>query len=79
MFNHILTLSLCIQETPKWVLLQTVKTQMKLHIMWHFISVYTGCRGKKIFRQKIQYNLTLLDIYNGPSQVHCIKPEGRIH
>ena len=25
-------LTLCIQETPKWVLLQTVKTQMKRSI-----------------------------------------------
>ena len=25
------------------------------------------------------YNLRPLNIYNGPFQVHCIKPEGRIH
>ena len=32
----------CIRETPKRVLLQTVKTQMKCSIMLHFIRVYTG-------------------------------------
>ena len=30
-------------ETPKWVLLQTVKTQMKCCIMRYFIRVYTVC------------------------------------
>ena len=25
------------------------------------------------------YKLTPLDMYNGRSQVYCIKPEGRIH
>ena len=25
------------------------------------------------------YNLTRLDIYNGPPKVNCIKPEGRIY
>ena len=25
------------------------------------------------------YNLWHLDIYNGPTHVYCIKPEGRIH
>ena len=30
-------------ETPKWVLLQTVKTQMKCRIMRHFIRVYIVC------------------------------------
>ena len=38
---------------------------------------------KKIFRQKIQYLktnyiLTPLDMYNGLSQVYCIKPEESI-
>ena len=33
----------CIQETPKQVLLQTVKTQMKCSIKLHFIRVYTVC------------------------------------
>ena len=27
-------------ETPKWVLWQTVKTQMKCHTMYHFNRVY---------------------------------------
>ena len=40
-------------------------------------------RQKKIIRQKntvffINYNLTSLDMYNGLSQVYCIKPEGGI-
>ena len=66
----------------KWVLLQTVKTQMKCSIMLHFIMVYTVCLGKKIFRQKtkntfLSYNLTPLDMYNGLFKVYCIKPEGR--
>ena len=39
-------LTLCMQETSKRVLLQTVKTQMKCRIlMWHFIRVYTVCQG----------------------------------
>ena len=40
------SITLCIQETPKWVLLQTVKTQMKCSIMLHFIRVYTVSTGK---------------------------------
>ena len=27
----------------------------------------------------LNHNLTPLDMYNGLSQVNCIKPEGRIH
>ena len=39
---------------------------------------------KKIFRPKNtiffeNYNLTPLDMYNGLSQVYCIKPKGKIH
>ena len=39
---------------------------------------------KKIFRQKNtiffeNYTLTHLDMYNGLSEVYCIKPEGRTH
>ena len=34
-------LTLCILETPKWVILQTVKAQIKCSIMFHFIRVYT--------------------------------------
>ena len=54
--------------------LQTVKTPMKSGSTL-FVKV------KKIFRQKNtifleNYNWTPLDIYNGLSQVYCIKPEG---
>ena len=51
-FGPSLFLTLCIRETPKQLLLQTVKTQVKCSIMLHFISVYTVCMVKKIFRQK---------------------------
>ena len=76
--------TLCIWETPKWVLLQTVKTQMKCHTMQHFIRAYTVCKGKKDLQTKIQYflkinSLTPLDMYNGISQLYCLKPEVRIH
>ena len=78
-----ISLTLCIRETPKWVLLQTVRTQMKCHILRHFIRVHTVCMGKKIFRQKNtilkKISPTPLDTYNGPSQVHFIKPVGRTH
>ena len=39
-FESIGDLTLCIQETPKRVLVQTVKTLMKCRIMGHFIRVY---------------------------------------
>ena len=32
-----------------------------------------------LLRQKLSCNLSPLNIYNGPSKVYCIKPEGRIH
>ena len=35
--------SLCILVAPKWVLWQTVKTQMKCSIMLHFIWICTVC------------------------------------
>ena len=44
-FSNLLNLS--IRESPKQVLLQTMKTQMKCSIMLHFIRVYTVCKGKK--------------------------------
>ena len=47
MLQHFHYLTLCILEAPKWVLLQTVKTQMKSSIMLHFIRVYTVCKDKK--------------------------------
>ena len=46
MNNHLLTH--CIRESHKRVLLQTLKTQMKCHILQHFIRVYT-VKVKKIF------------------------------
>ena len=54
---------------------------MKCSIMLHFIRVYTVCEGKKDLLTKecnilFNYNLTPLDIYNGLSQVYCLKPEG---
>ena len=71
-------------ETPKRVLLQTVKAKMKLH----FIRLYTACKDKTINRRRKRINFGFLflklqpdtlDMYNGLSQVHCINPEGRIH
>ena len=39
-------------ETTEWVLLQTVKTQVKGSIMLHFIRVNTICKGKKDLHTK---------------------------
>ena len=39
-------LTLYVPVTPKCVLRQSVKTQMKCHIMWHFIRTYTVCKEK---------------------------------
>ena len=58
---------------------------MKCHIMWQFIRVYTAKENKRCSDKK--YNILFLviinwhpfDMYNGLSQVYCIKPEGRIH
>ena len=72
--------TLCIMENPKRAPLQKAKTQMKCSIMLHFISVYTvkvkkrSSEKKQIFKND---NLTPLDMYNGLSQVYCIKPEGK--
>ena len=46
------SLTLCIWETPKQVLLQLMKTQMKCSIMLHFIRIYTICKGKKYLQAK---------------------------
>ena len=43
-------LTLCRPRTPTWVLWQTVKTQMKCHIVWHFIRVCT-VKTTLIFRE----------------------------
>ena len=71
------------EETPRLVLLQTSKTQMKCSIMLHFIRVLTVCKAKKDIQTNIifleNYNLTPLDMYNGLSEVYCIKPEGIIN
>ena len=70
--NQIVCLTLCIRETPKRVLLQIVKTQMKCSIMLHFIRVYTVCKGKKDLQTKNTIFLTFILIplcmYNGLSQ-----------
>ena len=52
--------------------------------MQHFIRVHTVYKDKNAFQTKNtiffeNYNLTPLDMYNGLSQVCCIKLEGRIH
>ena len=39
------SLTLCIRQPPKQVLLQTVKIQMKCSIMLHFIRFYTVCKS----------------------------------
>ena len=77
-----MSLALCIQETPKGVLFQTVKTQVKCCIMQHFIRVFTVCLSKKDLKTKNiiffeNYILPPLDMYNGLYRVYCIKPEGR--
>ena len=61
----------CSWETPKRVLLKTVKIQMKCSIMLHFIRVYTGCKDKKYLQTK-EYIIILeklkpdiLDMNNG--------------
>ena len=65
---------LYILKTPKLVLLQTMKTQMKGCIMRHFIRVYTVCKGKKRSSDKkkqyifLDYNLKPPDRYNGLCQ-----------
>ena len=47
-------LTLCIQETPKRVLLQTVKAQMKCSIMLHDAAFHQGlhCKRKKDLQAK---------------------------
>ena len=53
-------------------------------IMLHFIRSTLFVKIKKIFRKKNtlffeNYYLTPLDMYNGLSQVYCMKPEGIIY
>ena len=63
---------------PLQAFLQTVKTQMKCHIMQHFVRIYTVHVYVKISSDKIiQYFLYFKQIpldmcmYNGISQVYC--------
>ena len=63
---------------------QTVKTQMKCHIMWHFIWVCTVCKNKINLQWKkyiffLNDNLPSLNIYNGPSCIYCIRLYGKFH
>ena len=44
-YMYYILLTLCIPETLKPIILQTVKTQMKCSIMLHFFRVYTVCKG----------------------------------
>ena len=73
------TLYIC--ETPKRVFLKTERTQMKSFILSGYkLSV------KVNYLQTKEYNIFLKittcqqpDIYNGLTQVYCIKSEGRLH
>ena len=66
-------ITLCIRETAKWVLLLTVKTQMKCRIMQYLeCCIHQGLhccyfwKGKKYLQRKMQFkqnNLTPLDMY----------------
>ena len=51
--------------------------------MQHNAAFHQGlhCKGKKKREQYFfeNYKRTTLDMYNGLSQVYCIKPEERIH
>ena len=64
----------------KQVLLQPVKTQIKCHIMGHFIRAYTV--KVKIYSDKKyiiffkNYNMMPPDMYNGLSHIFCMKPVG---
>ena len=58
-------INLCRQETPKRVLWQTVKTQMKCRIMRHFIWVCTVCLDKlNIQRKKYNNSLEIITCEN---------------
>ena len=60
---------------------------LDLDEMPHNVAFHQGLnclQVKKIFRQEntmlfLNYNLTPIDVYNGLSQVNCIKPEGITH
>ena len=63
--------TLCRPETPKQVLLQTAKTQMKCSMMWLFIRVCTVCQ-EKIDPQRKKYNLSY-DVESGSDIKPCIE------
>ena len=70
--------TLCIQEAPKQVLFANSDDPDESIISGSTLFV----KVTKIFRQKKtisfeNYNPTSLDMYNGLSQVYCIKPEGK--
>ena len=46
----------------------------------HCLSI-SGKKGLQIKKYNMfkSYNMTSLDIYNGPSHIYCIIPVGRIH
>ena len=78
---HLLTL--CIPETlnenfwkqwkPRWNAAYISFSRL------HYIRVYTVCKVKKNTMFFENYNLAPLKLYNGLSQVYCIKPDGLIH
>ena len=51
---------LSILVTPKCVLWQTVKTQMKCHIIQHFIMVYIVCYGKNDLQGKSTFYVEII-------------------
>ena len=61
----------------------TLTNSEDLDEMQHKAVFHKGLQ-KTIFRESNtilfrNYNLLPLSVYNGPSQVYCMKPEGRIH
>ena len=84
-FSWHVTWTLWRLETSKWVLLQTVKTQMICHITWNFIRVCTVCLDK-INLQRMKYvtcifgnnNLWPLYIYNGSFLLCHIRLYGKV-
>ena len=74
-----LTLYIC--ETPERVFFANREDPDE---MLHFIRVFNVCNGKLSSDKRIQYILKITTcqwpvIYNGLTQVYCIKPEGRLH
>ena len=68
------TLTLCIRETPKRVLFQTVNTQMKCSIMLHFIRVNTVKVKKDLQTDKIIQYLKKNIIPDAPRYVQWTIP-----